>query len=476
MNRLLHILFIAVLVIVSGSKVSASDSTGVSYAEICVSNIISDAEKLIEKKQYRKAADKAKECEQYLEQDVRPVYIAQYYQLLSTAYEKLGLYKLADSCYVLYSAYQQNIFDEGVMQELTIIKKQQTDAVQNAIQEKEMQKMNMEHAMEQRRLRMWMITVLTGLLLMAVLAGFIIKLIRIKRKANNLLTSANHELADQREKIKLQCDLITQSRDEIEDANNQIIRSIQYAERIQQAVIASAGNFSALFRDSFVYYRPKNIVSGDFYFAGKCGRLSVFVVADCTGHGIPGGFLSMLGISAVKEFLNDEETALHPGLVLDKLKSFVKTTFNTKTEVSSMEDGMDMSICSFDFENRMMYYATANQSIIIVRNGKPEKLKGNSMPVGKYYLEAGEFSSLSYKLEYKDMVYLFTDGFQDQLGGDLSLPVGRKLYSKILIEFLCQHYQFPVQEQCQQLDTFINEWRNGRDLTDDMTLAAIRVV
>ncbi|MBP5369962.1 MAG: SpoIIE family protein phosphatase [Bacteroidales bacterium] len=400
---------------------------------------------------------------------------AEYYRQLSEDYEKKGDYRRADSVFSLYADVQKNFYDEAALKDLTNMKKAQADAEQNALQEKEKQRINMVHAMDQKRIRIIMIAVIIGIGLTVFLAGFIIQLIRVKRRANNQLTQANNELAIQRQEIEHQCDLIAESKEELTNANEQIINSIKYAQMIQQATIASAGNYGSLFPESFVFFRPKNIVSGDFFFASQCGRLKVFVVADCTGHGIPGGFLSMLGISAVKELLNTEDAAYHPGIVLDKLKTFVKSTLNPHDGMSAMEDGMDMTICSFDFENRMMYYATANQTALLVRKGIPQKLKGNPMPVGKYYLEAGSFSSLQQQLEPGDMVYLYTDGFQDQLGGDKSHPVGRKLYSKNLIDFLCHHYTLSMQEQKQQLDEFMNQWSNSRDQTDDMTLAAIRV-
>ena len=400
---------------------------------------------------------------------------AEYYRQLSEEYEKKGDFRRADSMYSVYTDFQKNFYDEAAMKDLTNMKKAQADAEQNALQEKEKQRINMVHAMDQKRIRIIMIAVIIGIGLTIFLAGFIIQLIRIKRRANNQLTKANNELALQRQEIEHQCDLIAESKEELTNANDQIINSIKYARMIQQAAIASAGNYGSLFPESFVFFRPKNIVSGDFFFASQCGRLKVFVVADCTGHGIPGGFLSMLGISAVKEFLTTEDTAQHPGIVLDKLKTFVKSTLNPHDGMSAMEDGMDMTICSFDFEKRIMYYATANQTALLVRKGTPHKLKGNPMPVGKYYLEAGCFSSLQQQLEPGDMVYLYTDGFQDQLGGDKAHPVGRKLYSKNLIDFLCHHYFLSVEEQKQQLDEFMSQWSNSRDQTDDMTLAAVRV-
>lgn len=240
---------------------------------------------------------------------------ADYYRQLSDEYEKQGDYRHADSVYNLYIDIQRNLFDEAAMNNLTAMKKAQADAEQNELQEKEMQRINMVHASNQKHLRTIMVAVVIGIVLMAFLAGFIIKLIRTKRRANNQLTNANIELAQQRKEIEHQCDLIAQSKEELVSANDQIINSIRYAQRIQQATITSAGNFDTLFAQSFVFFRPKNIVSGDFFFATKCGSLSVCVVADCTGHGIPGGFLSMLGISAMKELLITEEAAKNPGQV-----------------------------------------------------------------------------------------------------------------------------------------------------------------
>lgn len=475
MRRILYILTVVAVWLTVGCDVFAADTTAVSPAQQHIVAVLEQARDLMSKGEYAQAIAAAEKCRQYVGEDVDLQYLTQYYLLLSTAYEKQGNYLMADSAYIDYVSYQEQMFTEASMQELTIRKQRQADLEQDAFQEQEKQKLEMMHEMAQKRIRIFMVAVIIGLVLTAILAVFIIHHIRIKRKANKQLAKANVELADQREKIKVQCDMITESKDELENINDQMINSIHYAEKIQHAVISSAGNYGSLFRDCFVYYRAKNIVSGDFYVATRCGNLKVFVVADCTGHGIPGGFLSMLGISAVKEALNSEEVAQNPGRVLDQLKAFVKSTFNAHDGTSAMEDGMDMTICSFDFRNLTLYYATANQTALVVRDGKPIKLKGDPMPVGKYYLESEGFSSHTFKLQTGDMIYLYTDGFQDQLGGDKALPVGRKLYSQNLVDFLCRSYSLPVDEQKTNLDTFINDWRNGRDFTDDMTLAAVRV-
>lgn len=476
MKILLKIWFVLLVTAATNIQVLAVDTVGVSLPEMYMAVITSRAKQMIDSGYYDRAINHIQQCTTYYRNNnIAPVFISEYYYVLSQAYQKKGDFKRAYDNYYNFYEDAQNIYDEGVMNNIADIKKQRVLAIETEIAEKERQSIEMKHSIEQRKIDTMIYAGMSLLVVIIILSIFVVKLIRVKRKSNNDLTQKNNQLALQQEQIKEQCDLIAKSKEAEEKANNQIISSIHYAERIQQAVIASAGDIKALFKESFVYYRPKNIVSGDFYLATKCGRFKVFVVADCTGHGIPGGFLSMLGISAVKEFLNSEEAAQNPGIVLDKLKAFVKATLNPHDGTSSMEDGMDMTICSFDFENFVMYYATANQSIIIVRNGLPIKIKGNNMPVGKYYLEAENFASLNEIILPDDMIYLYSDGFQDQLGGDLSVPVGRKLYSKNLVEYLCRMSWHDLSKQEQMLDEYMTKWRHGRDQTDDMTLVGIRI-
>ena len=197
------------------------------------------------------------------------------------------------------------------------------------------------------------------------------------------------------------------------------------------------------------------------------------VTADCTGHGIPGAFLSMLGISSLKEFLATEHDAEFPGTVLDRMRGFIKTTLISKTD-ETVDDGMDMTICCFDFENMELRYALANQSAYIIRNGESIKLKGDRMPVGRYLVEKEHFQTLSVKLCKGDTVYMFSDGFQDQLGGDDS-DFGHKFMSKNLVALLAEISSEPMESQKESIKKAFNTWRNNRSQTDDVTLVGIRV-
>ena len=292
-------------------------------------------------------------------------------------------------------------------------------------------------------------SVVVSLLLVIALIIAIYKVIRIRRKAESKLAEKNKQ---------------------IRHVNSQMMASINYASRIQRAVMSNITDVSALFPNNFVLYRPRDIVGGDYYRALRCGRYSVMITADCTGHGIPGALLSMLGLSALKEYMQTEQDAENPGTVLDRMRTFIKSTLVAQGGVL-LDDGMDMTICSFDFENMEIRYAIANQAAIIVRGDTAIKLKGDSMPVGRYIREKEHFQTLTAKIEKGDMVYMCSDGLQDQLGGKDC----RKFLLRQLINTLVEIHNDPLKEQCIALEQTIIAWRGGTPQIDDMTMVGIRI-
>ena len=288
-----------------------------------------------------------------------------------------------------------------------------------------------------------------SLLLVIALVIAIYKIIRIRRKSVSKLAEKNME---------------------IREVNNKMLASVNYASRIQGAVISSIVDVNAIFPQNFVLYRPRDIVGGDYYRAIRCGRYSVMITADCTGHGIPGALLSMLGISALREYMVTEYDAENPGTVLDRMRTFIKTTLVAKGG-GSLDDGMDMTICSFDFDNMEIRYAIANQTALIVRGDEAIKLKGDSMPVGRYLREKEHFKTQTVKIEKGDMVYMFSDGLQDQLGGKDC----RKYLLKNLTSTLIDIHNDPLNEQRVMLEQELIAWRGGNPQIDDMTMVGIRV-
>ena len=293
----------------------------------------------------------------------------------------------------------------------------------------------------------WSAAVLFVLVIAFIIA--VCKIIKIKRKSESRLAEKNME---------------------IREVNQKMLASVIYASRIQAAVISSIVDVKAVFPENFVLYRPRDIVGGDYYRAIRCGRYSVMITADCTGHGIPGALLSMLGVSALREYMVTESDAENPGTVLDRMRTFIKTTLVAK-DGRTLDDGMDMTICCFDFEKMEIRYAIANQTALIIRGDEVIKLKGDSMPVGKYIVERAHFQTFTVSIEKGDMVYMFSDGLQDQLGGSDC----KKFLLKNLVATLVEIHNDPLNEQRIALEQEIIAWRGGISQIDDMTMVGIRV-
>lgn len=301
----------------------------------------------------------------------------------------------------------------------------------------------------QENINLLLSSFVVSVLLVIALFIVIYKIIIIKRKSESRLAEKNME---------------------IREVNQKMLASVIYASRIQAAVISSIVDVKAIFPENFVLYRPRDIVGGDYYRAIRCGRYSVMITADCTGHGIPGALLSMLGVSALREYMVTEYDAENPGTVLDRIRTFIKSTLVAK-DGRTLDDGMDMTICCFDFEKMEIRYAIANQTALILRGDNVIKLKGDSMPVGKYIVERTHFQTLTVNIEKGDMVYMFSDGLQDQLGGSNC----KKFLLKNLIATLVEIHNEPLNEQRIALEQEIIAWRGGISQIDDMTMVGIRV-
>lgn len=383
---------------------------------------------------------------QYLEEEEGVVMQTIFYNQLSEAYEKLGDYKNAIANYKTMHEYSLLLTNDSTMNVIAEFKAEQESKIQQAE--------NSRLEADKTKLQTITMALIGGLILAALLVFFIIRALKIKHRANEQLS----------------------------EVNKKVYRSITYAERIQRAALTPQKEIDRLFPENFVFYQPRDILSGDFYYAAQCGRFNVLVTADCTGHGISGAFLSILGISALKEFCVTESDAANPGTILDRMRIFVKTTL-VSSSGSSIGEGMDMTICCFDTESMEMRYATANQTAYLIRRGEVHKLKGDTMPVGRYVVEKEHFTTYIQPLEKGDMIYCYSDGITDQPGGErintdnreLSDITGRKFSSKSLIKLLCANYYRPLETQYRLLDKTLTEWRNGRPLIDDMTLIGIKV-
>ena len=315
-----------------------------------------------------------------------------------------------------------------------------------------------------------------GLLVLAVCAFLLIKR---QRDAGAKFQS---EIANQEKQIAELEQASSQKQEEIasiaqkyESAANDLKASIHYAERIQRAVIPHDTEFKALFPDCFIYFAPRDIVSGDFNTCASSPNCKIAIVADCTGHGVPGGLLSMLGMSALKDLLSKQNitTDFNPGEILDSLRKFVLTSLAEADESddTTVSDGMDITLCVFDNNMTQIRYATANHTIYVARNGEINKLKGSRMPIGRHPRQETPFESFTYDLQSGDMVYLCSDGIQDQFGS----PANIKFTTKRLAAMLQDHCNKDTQTQYADISKVVDEWKVGREQFDDQTLIGIRI-
>jgi PAS domain S-box-containing protein len=288
------------------------------------------------------------------------------------------------------------------------------------------------------------------------------------------------------ERLKLESAIAEQSHI-IEQKNKDITDSINYAKRIQQAILPTEEEMKEVFDDYFVYYRPKDIVSGDLYWAstvtttpkdapGK--KISLIAAIDCTGHGVPGAFMSIVGHTILEQTLTDASVN-NPGQALDYLTQGVIRTLKQKAgDDFSIKDGMDIALCALDREAKTLEFAGANNPMYVVRNGALSEYKGDKQPIGAYIKDQKPFANTKVELAKGDCVYIFTDGLADQFGG----PKGKKFKYKQLQQLLIDNHQLPMAQQRLAFEKAIMDWMNtpsdhgrGYEQTDDMLLIGFRV-
>jgi PAS domain S-box-containing protein len=258
---------------------------------------------------------------------------------------------------------------------------------------------------------------------------------------------------------------------EIQQKNTEITASINYALGIQSAILPDRKVIFPEFDDHFIIYRPKDIVSGDFYWIEKSGSKILIAAADCTGHGVPGAMLSMIGTSALNRCVHEFRLTT-PSLMLDKLNELLEQTF--QKSMRTINDGMDIVLCSIDLTTRRMEFAAANNPLWIYRKNTAEvefiELLGDKQPIG-YFEQRKPFTNQTLLLEKGDMLYLFSDGLPDQFGG----PRGKKFKYHRLQDALYILNHEKAEAQHQKLHDIYDEWKGTHEQIDDVMLIGIRV-
>jgi serine phosphatase RsbU (regulator of sigma subunit) len=285
--------------------------------------------------------------------------------------------------------------------------------------------------------------------------------------------------------LKSTLDVVNFQKLEIETAHGQIKDSINYAKYIQSAILPNKDFLDMYLKDYFVLFRPKDIVSGDFYWATFIENLTIIASVDCTGHGVPGAFMSMLGAALLNEIIN-KEYITHPGVILRRLRKEVIRSLHQRGETGELKDGMDLSLCAIDFANMKLQFAGANNPLYLIRKKDGKKIDaGNHVESGKHILydikgdrmpisiheSMKDFTTHEIELYNGDMLYLFSDGYADQFGG----PEGKKLHYSAFRKILLEHAWESVEEQKLSLEKTFSEWKGDHNQVDDVMIIGIRV-
>lgn len=294
-------------------------------------------------------------------------------------------------------------------------------------------------------------------------------LVRLPSSIKNIFskTLARRE----KEVILSEHEQLRQAYSAMEENNKSMMDSINYAKLIQEAMLPEKAVLTNYFPNSLIIYRPKDIVSGDFYWFVERDRKLFIAVADCTGHGVPGSLMSMIGYSLLNEIVNVKKIR-QPAEILNKLNRGIRRTLKQDKIGNQRCDGMDIALCAIDRETQKMEFAGANRHLIYFRDKELEMVKGNKFGIGGLHDESAiRFTNHEISYDSGDIIYMCTDGYADQFGG----TKGRRMMTKNMIKILEKSLSFGVSEQEQLLNHWLDKWQGSYEQTDDILLIGIQL-
>ncbi|MFW5699595.1 MAG: tetratricopeptide repeat protein [Bacteroidota bacterium] len=391
--------------------------------------------------QYSEAEKYLKKCLEFSEEIGNQEQVYEVYHSLSENAERSGNYREALKYFKQHATLKDSIFSENAHQQIAELEtKYETEKKENRIKLQDVELERKEALLKKRQLEKTALSVISALVLF--IAGIIWFRYREKQRTNQILA----------------------------EKNKNITESISYARKIQTAVLPPEELVNNLLPEHFIYYLPRDIVSGDFYWVTRMQNKTIVAAADCTGHGVPGAFMSMLGFTLLNEIIGQAET-LEANAILNELRNKVKKSLRQKGNEYEAQDGIDMALCIIDQPNRRVQYAGANNPVIIVRNGELKKIKGDKMPVGYQVVEKESFTNHEIAVEPNDMIYLFSDGYVDQFGG----KHGHRFKAGPFEELLKSICHRSMKEQHDILEHKLLNWKGGYDQIDDILVMGVRI-
>jgi ligand-binding sensor domain-containing protein/serine phosphatase RsbU (regulator of sigma subunit) len=303
------------------------------------------------------------------------------------------------------------------------------------------------------------------LIALAVLTGIVILIIRERDKAQKKIQAYLEK------ELEARTSVVMKQKGEIELQNIEITDSINYAKRIQTSILPDINKLKETFKDAFILFHPRDIVSGDFYWFDKLDEdRFILVCADSTGHGVPGAFMSMIGSTLLQDIVTRKRIS-KPSEILSLLDKQIFSTLNQNVELGVSNDGMDMVVCEFSISTRHVRFASAMRPVILVLDGESFYIKGNRSSVGGESVMEKFFDDQEYYLKEGDTVYLFSDGLPDQFGG----TEGKKMKIARLKHMIEQVSKLPMEEQKKAMSKFYFDWKGSYDQVDDVLLMGVKV-
>lgn len=375
------------------------------------------------------------------------------YEGLSACYEKKGEVVKALEYYKQASAIKDSILNiESTQQIAEMQAKFDSESKQKEIEllKRESEIQQLQQKEKDYRDRIIRYSAIGGAVLLLIMSILLYNRYKLKQVANARLEAAYHQ---------------------IEYKNKEITDSIKYAKRIQEAILPPADLVRKIFPQSFVMYKPKDIVSGDFYWLERWGSQALVAAVDCTGHGVPGALMSVVGYNLLNQAVNEHGLS-RPGLILNALNKGVSNTLRQKMEESSVKDGMDIALLSIDMKKLQLEFAGAYNSLYLIRDKQLTEIRGDKFPVGIFMgEEMKRFTNHELPIKKGDTLYIFTDGYADQFGG----PNGKKFKVRKLQELLLSIHDKPMEEQDAILTETIERWRGNLEQVDDILVIGIRI-
>lgn len=405
-------------------------------------------------------------------------------QCLSEAYENTKNASLALKYFKEYTAARDSLFNENntkrsVQAELLyqFERKQETLKLEQAKKDAIL----IEKAKQQKVFRNFLIAILS---LLIIFTTYILSAYRDKHRANELLATQQKEILEKNEELLQQQEEILAQRDEIEEKNlilerskqiiaaknDRIISSIEYAQTIQQAILPHQDQLSKFFKDHFVVFLPKDIVSGDFFWFSADKDIVFAAVIDCTGHGVPGSFMSLIGNTLLNQIVNEWRTQ-DPALILEYLHEKIRKALQQDEKHSKAHASMDICFVKINLNTHKITFAGANRPLYVVQNGILTKYTGDKKSVGGFQRETQRyFTNNEITLSSNSLLYLTTDGFVDQMN-----PEKRKIGPNQLLKLLEENSSKPMALQKDILMNTLEVYKNGEEQIDDICILGIKI-